>query len=89
MKLAQALLLYTVRSERQLMEQLNYNLLFRWGCGSGRPRSCVDATVFTKNRDRLLDGAIAAKFFRAMLSQPRVETLPSDKHDGTLIEAFA
>ena len=94
-KLLRALLLqafYTVRSERQLMEQLDYNLLFRWFVGLGVDDPVWDATVFTKNRDRLLDGAIAAKFFRAVLSQPRVEALLSDEHfsvDGTLIEAFA
>jgi transposase len=94
-KLLRALLLqafYSVRSERQLMEQLDYNLLFRWFVGLGVDHPVWDVTVFTKNRDRLLDGAIAAKFLRAVLAQPEVETLLSDEHlsiDGTLIQAWA
>ena len=94
-KLLRALLLqafYSVRSERQLIEQLSYNLLFRWFTGLAIDDPVWDVTVFTKNRERLLDGAIAAKFFQAVLSQPQVEALLSDEHftvDGTLIEAFA
>ena len=94
-KLLRALLLqafYSVRSERQLMEQLDYNLLFRWFVGLGIDDPAWDVTVFTKNRDRLLDGDIAAKLFRAVLSQPQIEALLSDEHfsvDGTLIEAWA
>jgi transposase len=94
-KLLRALLLqafYSVRSERQLMEQLDYNLLFRWFTGLGIDDPAWDVTVFTKNRDRLLDGDIAAKFFRAVLSQPQIKALLSDEHftvDGTLIEAWA
>ena len=94
-KLLRALLLqafYSVRSERQLMEQLDYNLLFRWFVGLAIDAPIWDVTVFTKNRERLLDGAIAAKFFQAVLGQPRVKALLSDDHfsvDGTLIEAFA
>ena len=94
-KLLRALLLqafYAVRSERQLMEQLDYNLLFRWFVGLGIDDPVWDVTVFTKNRDRLLAGDIAAKFFRAALGQPPVKTLLSDEHfsvDGTLIEAWA
>src|SRR5918995_4042683 len=94
-KLLRALLLqafYSVRSERQLMEQLDYNLLFRWFTGLGIDDPAWDVTVFTKNRDRLLDGDIAAKFFRAVLRQPEVKALLSDEHftvDGTLIEAWA
>ena len=94
-KLLRALLLqafYSVRSERQLIEQLSYNLLFRWFTGLAIDDPVWDVTVFTKNRDRLLDGAIAAKFFQAVLSQPQVKALLSDEHftvDGTLIEAFA
>jgi transposase len=94
-KLLRALLLqafYSVRSERQLMEQLDYNLLFRWFVGLGIEDPIWDVTVFTKNRDRLLDGDIAAKFFRAVLGQPEVRALLSDEHfsvDGTLIEAWA
>ena len=94
-KLLRALLLqafYSVRSERQLMEQLDYNLLFRWFVGLGIDDPVWDATVFTKNRDRLLEGEVAAKFLRAVLDQPRVEALLSDEHfsvDGTLIQARA
>jgi transposase len=94
-KLLRALLLqafYSVRSERQLMEQLNYNLLFRWFVGLGVDDPVWDVTVFTKNRDRLLEGAIAAKFLGAVLAQPKVKALLSDEHfsvDGTLIRAWA
>ena len=94
-KLLRALLLqgfYSVRSERQLMEQLDYNLLFRWFTGLGIDDPVWDVTVFTKNRDRLLRDDIAAKFFRAVLGQPEVKALLSDDHftvDGTLIEAWA
>jgi len=94
-KLLRALLLqafYSVRSERQLMEQLDYNLLFRWFVGLGVDDRVWDVTVFTKNRDRLLEGEVAAKFLRAVLAQPKVEALLSDEHfsvDGTLIQAWA
>jgi transposase len=94
-KLLRALLLqafFSVRSERQLMEQLDYNLLFRWFVGLGVDDPVWDVTVFTKNRERLLKGEVAAAFFHAVLHQPRVEALLSDEHfsvDGTLIEAFA
>ena len=94
-KLLRALLLqafYSVRSERQLMEQLDYNLLFRWFVGLGVDDPIWDVTVFTKNRDRLLEGEIAAKFLRAVLGQPKVKALLSDEHfsvDGTLIQASA
>jgi transposase len=94
-KLLRALLLqafYSVRSERQLMEQLDYNLLFRWFVGLGVDDPVWDVTVFTKNRDRLLEGEIAAKFLHAVLDQPRVGQLLSDEHfsaDGTLIQAWA
>ena len=106
-KLLRALLLqafYSVRSERQLMEQLDYNLLFRWfprvgpegrprtGSGLGIDDPIWDVTVFTKNRDRLLKGDIAARLFRAVLGQPEVKALLSDDHftvDGRLIEAWA
>ena len=94
-KLLRALLLqafYSVRSERQLMEQLDYNLLFRWFVGLALDAPVWDVTVFTKNRERLLAGAIAQKFLAAVLAQPRVRTLLSDDHfsvDGTLIEAWA
>jgi transposase len=94
-KLLRALLLqalHSVRSERQLMEQLDYNLLFRWFVGLAMDAPIWDVTVFTKNRERLLAGDIAAKFFQAVLGQPEVRALLSDEHfsvDGTLIEAFA
>ncbi len=94
-KLLRALLLqafYSVRSERQLIEQLDYNLLFRWFIGLAMDAPIWDVTVFTKNRERLLEGDVAAKFFQAVLGQPEVRALLSDEHfsvDGTLIEAFA
>src|SRR5215475_11869198 len=94
-KLLRALILqvlYTVRSERLLIEQLQYNLLFRWFVGLGVDEPVWDVTVFTKNRDRLLAGEIAAKFLRAVLTQPRVKALLSDEHfsvDGTLLQAWA
>jgi transposase len=94
-KLLRALLLqalYSVRSERQLMEQLDYNLLFRWFVGLAMDAPIWDVTVFTKNRERLLEGDVAAAFFQAVLGQPEVKALLSDEHfslDGTLIEAFA
>ena len=94
-KLLRALLLqafYSVRSERQLMEQLDYNLLFRWFVGLGMDAPMWDVTVFTKNRERLVEGEIASKFMAAVLSQPRVKELLSSEHfsvDGTLIEAWA
>ena len=94
-KLLRALLLqafYTIRSERQLMEQLDYNLLFRWFVGLSMDAPVWDATVFSKNRDRLIEGEIAAKFLAAVLNQPRVKALLSDEHfsvDGTLIDAWA
>jgi transposase len=94
-RLLRALLLqafYTVRSERQLMEQLNYNLLFRWFVGLSADDQVWNATVFCKNRDRLLDGDIAARFFVSVLNLPQVRKLLSDEHfsvDGTLIEAWA
>ena len=94
-KLLRALLLqafYSVRSERQLMEQLDYNLMFRWFVGMSMDAPIWDVTVFTKNRDRLLEGDIAARFMAAVLGQPRVKDLISNEHfsvDGTLIEAWA
>jgi transposase len=94
-KLLRALLLqvlYTVRSERMLMEQLEYNLLFRWFVGLNMDEAVWVPTVFTKNRDRLLEGEVAEKFFQLVLTQARVADLLSDGHfsvDGTLIEAWA
>jgi transposase len=94
-KLLRAMLLqafYSIRSERLLMERLEYDLLFRWFVGIGVDDPAWDHSVFSKNRDRLLDGDIAAKFLAAVLAQPRVKRLLSTDHfsvDGTLIEAWA
>jgi transposase len=94
-RLLRALLLqvlYTVRSERLLMEQLDYNFLFRWFVGLSIDDPVWDVTVFTKNRDRLLKGEVAQAFFAAVLAQARQRSLLSDEHftvDGTLIEAWA
>ncbi|MGH8141418.1 MAG: IS5 family transposase [Steroidobacteraceae bacterium] len=84
--------LYGVRSERQLVEQLNYNLLFRWFVGLGPDDPVWDATTFTKNRERLQRGEVFQKFMTKLLRHPRIEPLLSDEHfsvDGTLIEAWA
>lgn len=94
-KLLRAMLLqafFSIRSERQLMERLEFDLLFRWFVGLGIDDAVWDHSTFSKNRDRLLEGAIAAKFLRAVLAQPRVKVLLSTEHfsvDGTLIEAWA
>jgi transposase len=94
-KLLRALLiqvLYSIRSERQLMEQLDYNLLYRWFVGLAMDDAVWDPTVFTKNRDRLLAGEIAEGFFEAVLAQAQERGLLSQEHftvDGTLIEAWA
>jgi IS5 family transposase len=83
---------YSIRSERQLMERLEFDLLFRWFVGLGIDDAVWDHSVFSKNRDRLLEGDIAAKFLNAVLEQPRVKRLLSTDHfsvDGTLIEAWA
>jgi len=94
-KLLRALVLqvlYSVRSERQLMEQLDYNLLFRWFVGLNMDDPVWDPTVFTKNRDRLLEGDVAEAFFELVLEQARRQQLLSKEHftvDGTLIEAWA
>ena len=94
-KLLRAMLLqafYSIRSERQLMERLEYDLLFRWFVGIGVDAAVWDHSVFSKNRDRLLEGNIAARFLAAVLDQPRVKKLLSTDHftvDGTLIEAWA
>src|SRR5205814_1625889 len=94
-KLLRALLLqvlYTVRSERMLMEQLEYNLLFRWFVGLNLDEPVWDVTVFTKNRDRLLKADVARKFFGLVVEQARSLDLMSDEHftvDGTLLEACA
>lgn len=83
---------YSIRSERLLMERLEYDLLFRWFVGIGVDDAAWDHSTFSKNRDRLLEGDIAAKFLAAVLAQPRVKRLLSSDHfsvDGTLIEAWA
>src|SRR5712675_2879720 len=94
-KLLRALLLqvlYTVRSERMLMEQLEYNLLFRWFVGLNIDDPVWDVTVFTKNRERLLVGEVAQGFFTAVVEQAGAQGLLCNEHftvDGTLIEAWA
>ena len=83
---------YSIRSERQLMERLEFDLLFRWFVGSVSTIRCGTTRVFSKNRDRLLEGEIAAKFLSGVLAQPRVKRLLCTEHfsvDGTLIEAWA
>jgi len=83
---------YSVRSERQLMEQIDYNLLFRWFVGLGIDDPVWDHSTFSKNRDRLLDADVAAKFLEAVLRHPKVKRFLSDDHfsvDGTLVEAWA
>ena len=85
-------MLYSVRSERMLIEQLEYNLLFRWFVGLSADEPVWHPTVFTKNRDRLLEGAVAEEFFSIVVEQARHKKLLSDEHftvDGTLIEAWA
>ena len=94
-RLLRAMLLqafYGIRSERQLMERMEFDLLFRWFVGLGVDDGAWDHSSFTKNRDRLLAGEIAGKFLRAVLAQPRVKRLMSSDHfsvDGTLIQAWA
>lgn len=94
-KLLRAMLLqafYGIRSERQLMERLEFDLLFRWFVGLGVDDPVWDHSTFSKNRDRLLEGEIAARFLAAVLAQPKVKRLLSNDHfsvDGTLIEAWA
>ena len=94
-RLMRAMLLqafYSIRSERQLVERIDTDLLFRWFVGLGIEDAVWDATTFSKNRDRLLDGELAGKFLAAVLSQHRVKLLLSSDHfsvDGTLLEAWA
>ena len=94
-RLLRAMLLqafYGIRSERQLMERMEFDLLFCWFVGLGVDDPAWDHSSFTKNRDRLLEGEIAAKFLQAVLARPRVKRLLSSDHfsvDGTLIEAWA
>jgi transposase len=85
-------ILFSIRSERQLMEQMDYNLLFRWFVGLGIDDAVWVPTVFTKNRDRLLTSEMSRKVMAAILAYPEVKPLLSDEHfsvDGTLIEAWA
>lgn len=94
-KILRALLLqilFTVRSERMLMEQMEYNLLFRWFVGLNMDEAVWDVTVFTKNRDRLLEAEVARQFFELVVGQAKALNLMSDEHftiDGTLLEACA
>lgn len=84
--------LYTIRSERLLMEEIDYSILFRWFVGLGMDDEIWSPTTFSKNRDRLLQGEIAAAFFDAVVDQARQASLLSDEHftvDGTLLEAWA
>ena len=85
-------MLYSVRSERMLMEQLEYNLLFRWFVGLSADEPVWHRSVFAKNRDRLLEGAASEEFFSLILTQARRKKLLADEHltvDGMLIEAWA
>jgi len=94
-RLLRALLLqafYGIRSERQIMERLEFDLLFRWFVGLGEDDAAWDQTTFSKNRDRLLAGDVAARFLAEVLADPKVKRLLSTEHfsvDGTLIEAWA
>jgi len=86
------MVLYSIRSERQLMEQLNYNLLFRWFVGLEMDDPVWDVTVFTKNRERLISGAVSQRLLEAVLVEARDKQLLSEEHftvDGTLIQAWA
>src|SRR3954453_6116963 len=83
---------YSVRAERQLMERLEFDLLFRWFVGLGIDDAVWDHSTFSKNRDRLLGADVAAKFLAAVLRHPKVTRFLSDEHfsvDGTLVEAWA
>src|SRR5256712_11821405 len=94
-KLLRALLLqvlYSVRSERLLMEELNYNMLFRWFVGLNMDDRVWDATTFTKNRERLLRGDLAQRFLEEIVAEARSRGLTSDEHfsvDGTMVQAWA
>jgi transposase len=85
-------MLYSIRSERLLMEEIDYNLLFRWFVGLNADDEVWDATTFTKNRDRLLEADVAKEFLAQVVAQARAKGLTSDEHftvDGTLLEAWA
>jgi transposase len=86
------MILYSIRSERQLMEQMNYNLLFRWFVGLEMDDAVWDVTVFTKNRERLIEGAVSQRLLESVLVEAREHKLLSEEHftvDGTLIQAWA
>jgi transposase len=86
------MILYSIRSERQLMEQSNYNLLFRWFVGLEMDEAVWDVTVFTKNRERLIAGAVSQELLESVLVEAREHKLLSEEHftvDGTLIQAWA
>ncbi len=85
------MVLYSIRSERQLMEQLDYNLLFRWFVGLEMDDAVWDVTVFTKNRERLIEGAVSQQLLEAVLVEARERQLLSEEHftvDGTLIQSL-
>src|SRR5881392_2814968 len=85
-------MLYSIRSERLLMEEIDYSMLFRWFVGLNLDEEVWDATSFTKNRDRLLEADVAKEFLAQVVEQARAEGLTSDEHftvDGTLLEAWA
>src|SRR6202789_2412709 len=86
------MVLYSIRSERQLMEQMGYNLLFRWFVGLEMDDPVWDVTVFTKNRERLIAGAVSQQLLEAVLAEAREHDLLSEEHfsvDGTMIQAWA
>jgi transposase len=85
-------MLYSIRSERLLMEEIDYSMLFRWFVGLNLDEEVWDATTFTKNRDRLLEAEVAKRFLQQVVEQARQKSLTSDEHftvDGTLLEAWA
>src|SRR5271156_537818 len=85
-------MLYSIRSERLLMEEIDYSVLFRWFVGLNLDEEVWDATVFTKNRDRLLEAEVARQFLAKVVEQARAQSLTSDEPftvDGTLLEAWA
>src|SRR5205809_5033502 len=85
-------MLYSIRSERLLMEEIDYSVLFRWFVGLNLDEEVWDATTFTKNRDRLLEAEVAEEFLAQVVARARTQGLTSDEHftvDGTLLEAWA
>jgi transposase len=85
-------MLYSIRSERLLMEEIDYSMLFRWFVGLNLDEEVWDATTFTKNRDRLLEAEVAKEFLAQVVARARITGLTSDEHftvDGTLLEAWA